>query len=401
MADYVIKGAGESSFKALCEKLLRGEKPEQQIIQGVPQALEELNMPYEYYDDEDLRNRIIYVEASRGCPFKCEFCLSSLDKTAKTFTLDRFLEEMDRLYEKGARNFKFIDRTFNLKVAHSTAILQFFLDRLSEKDSDDLMVHFEVIPDRLPPALKEMLVKFPINSLQFEVGVQTFDPEIQSLISRRQDNDKTKENLAWLRENTQAHIHADLIFGLPGDILSGFAKSFDQLYALNPQEIQLGILKRLRGAPINRHTAEYQMVYSPAPPYTVLKTRDITFEELQRVGRFARFWDVFGNQGRFKHTLPLILKQGNTTTGAFDRFMLFSDTLYATEQSTWKISLKRQFELLYRLLLQLFDYTEEDVLAVLQQDFDRSGQKGYLENIIHKTQGPKANQANSRQKRHL
>lgn len=408
LVDYVIKGAGESSFKTLCEQLLKGSTPAQKIIQGVPQALDALNMPYEYYDDEDLRNRIIYVEASRGCPFKCEFCLSSLDKTSKTFTLDRFLEEMDKLYQKGARNFKFIDRTFNLKVAHSTAILQFFLDRLKRQSADavtgdDLMVHFEVIPDRLPSALKDLLVQFPPNSLQFEVGVQTFDPAIQDLISRRQDNQQTKTNLLWLREHTEAHIHADLIFGLPGDTLLGFADSFDQLYALKPQEIQLGILKRLRGAPINRHSQAYQMTYSPAPPYTVLKTKDITFEELQRVGRFARFWDVFANQGRFKHGLPLIMgdRQDGDTSGAFARFMAFSDLLFATEQSTWKISLKRQFELLYRLLPQLFNLSESRVLSALQLDFARSAQKGSLDNILQRSQADKTNQANARQKRHL
>jgi radical SAM superfamily enzyme YgiQ (UPF0313 family) len=394
-ADYVIKGAGESSFKALTTQLLQGQRPAKSVIQGVPQALEELIMPYEYYDEEDLRNRIIYVEASRGCPFKCEFCLSSLDKTSKTFTLDRFLDEMDKLYQKGARNFKFIDRTFNLKVAHSTAILQFFLDRLDE----ELMVHFEVIPDRLPDALKALLVQFPANSLQFEVGVQTFDPEIQALISRRQDNEKTKENLLWLKQKTQAHIHADLIFGLPGDTLQGFAESFDQLYQLGPQEIQLGILKRLRGTPINRHTKTYEMTYSPAPPYTVLKTKDITFEELQRVGRFARFWDVFGNQGRFKHSMPLIM--GEEESGAFNRFMQFSDVLFATEQSTWKISLKRQFELLYQLLPNLFKHSKNTVFNTLQQDFNRAQQKGSLEHLLHRTQNSKSNQANARQRRHL
>ncbi len=408
LVDYVIKGAGESSFKTLCEQLLSGQTPIHKIIQGLPQALEELNMPYEYYDDEDLRNRIIYVEASRGCPFKCEFCLSSLDKTSKTFTLDRFLAEMDKLYQKGARNFKFIDRTFNLKVAHSTAILQFFLDRIGAQSGRDgldgeLMVHFEVIPDRLPVALKDLLVQFPANSLQFEVGVQTFDPEIQGLISRRQDNQQTKDNLRWLREHTEAHIHADLIFGLPGDTLRGFAGSFDQLYALGPQEIQLGILKRLRGAPINRHTEAYQMTYSPAPPYTVLKTKDITFAELQRVGRFARFWDVFGNQGRFKHSLPLIMgdSEVGTNESAFERFMLFSDSLFATEKSTWKISLKRQFELLYRLLPELYGYSEAIVSDALQLDFERSQLKGQLDNILQPPRVDKSNQANSRQKRHL
>jgi len=395
-ANYVIKGPGEESFKALCQQLISGVKPQNKIIQGVPQALDALNMPYEFYDDEDIQNRIIYVEASRGCPFKCEFCLSSLDKTSKTFTLDRFLIEMDKLYQKGARNFKFIDRTFNLKVAHSTAILQFFLDRMDA----DLMVHFEVIPDRLPDALKELLIQFPANSLQFEVGVQTFDPEIQTLISRRQDNQKTKENLLWLKNHTHAHIHADLIFGLPGDSLDNFADSFNQLYQLGPQEIQMGILKRLRGAPINRHSQTYQMTYSPAPPYTVLKTKDISFETLQRFGRFARYWDMFGNQGRFIHTLPLILGN-NEKDNAFQRFMSFSDALYATAQSTWKISLKRQFFLLYELLPDLYDLKPEFVFTILQLDFDRSGQKGNLRSIVLPPVNAKNNQANARQKRHL
>ena len=175
------------------------------------------------------------------------------------------------------------------------------------------------------------------------------------------------------------------------------------MYALKPQEIQLGILKRLRGAPINRHTKDYEMVYSPAPPYTVLKTKDIAFEELQRVGRFARYWDLFGNQGRFKFTLPLIMRDDSQggSSDAFNRFMCFSDGLFATEQSTWKISLKRQFELLYQLLPKMFGYCVTDVFNVLQMDFDRSQQKGRLENILHPITTSKVNQANARQKRHL
>ncbi|MFC3195109.1 DUF4080 domain-containing protein [Marinicella sediminis] len=391
-ADYVIKGPGETSFKHLCDALLKGDGPADRVINGVPQALEELTMPYAHYDAEDISNRIIYVEASRGCPFKCEFCLSSLDRTSKTFTLDRFLEEMDRLYQLGARNFKFIDRTFNLKVSHSTTILQFFLDRMDDR----LMVHFEVIPDRLPDALKALLVQFPANSLQFEVGVQTFDPEIQSLISRRQDNEQTKQNLIWLRQETRAHIHADLIFGLPGDTLAGFAQSFDQLYELGPQEIQLGILKRLRGAPINRHTETYQMKYSPAPPYTVLQTRDISFTELQRVGRFARYWDIFGNQGRFKNTLPVLMGER-----PFIRFLTFSDALFAEAQSTWKISLRRQFVLLYQIVPTALGVDPAVLLEVLQQDFDRSGEKGELQFLLNPQKNHRKSQQNARQARHL
>ncbi len=392
-ADYVITGPGEKSFYQLCRQLLSAQRPLGQIIAGEVQALDKLSLPYRYYNDEDIRNRLIYVEASRGCPFKCEFCLSALDKTAKPFALDVFLDEMDTLHRRGARNFKFIDRTFNLKVSSSVVILEFFLARMS----DDLYLHFEVIPDQLPDLLKAALVKFPKNSLQLEIGIQTFDSDIQNLISRKQDNDKTRDNLRWLRDNTGAHIHADLIFGLPGDNLENFAESFDQLVELNPQEIQLGILKRLRGAPINRHTETCQLRYNPKAPYNILSTRDIGFKTMQRVNRFARFWDMVGNSGRFKNTLPLILQDS-----PFSRFLQFSDALYLSADSTWKISLRRQFELIFSVLSEQMACDAEQVRQMLCQDYQRSGQKGALSFETSELKVIKRNGvANKRQKQHL
>ena len=391
--DHVISGPGEISFPELCHRLLEGDDTAEWQIAGQAVALNQLKMPYPFYSDEDIRNRLIYVEASRGCPFKCEFCLSSLDKTALPFELDLFLVEMDKLFQRGARNFKFIDRTFNLKVSTSVAILEFFLARMT----DDLYLHFEVIPDNLPEKLKQVLVRFPERSLQFEIGVQTFDPDIQTLISRKQDNQKTCENLAWLRENTGAHIHADLIFGLPGDNLENFASSFDQLAALNPQEIQLGILKRLRGAPINRHTDSYQLRYNPVAPYNILSTRDIDFNTMQRVNRFARFWDMIGNSGRFRQTLPVILGDK-----PFERFLLLSDALYEVAGSTWKISLRRIFELLYKVLIEQINVSPEIARKTLLLDFKRSGQKGQLNlgspnlELLART-----GTANKRQRKHL
>jgi radical SAM superfamily enzyme YgiQ (UPF0313 family) len=391
--DYVITGPGEISLHKLCEQLLAGEAPENTVIGGEIVALDELVLPYRYYTDEDIRNRLIYVEASRGCPFKCEFCLSSLDKTALAFKLEKFLIEMDHLYRRGARNFKFIDRTFNLKVSTSVAILEFFLERLS----DGLYLHFEVIPDNLPEKLKAVLARFPTNSLQLEIGVQTFDPEIQARISRKQNNAKTSENLRWLRENTGAHIHADLIFGLPGDTLENFAQSFNQLVALNPQEIQLGILKRLRGAPINRHTETYQLRYNPQAPYNILSTGDIDFVTMQRVNRFARFWDMIGNSGRFRETLPAILGDD-----PFHRFLRLSDTMYALAGSTWKISLKRIFELVYTVLCEHMGAKPEIIRASLMLDYQRSGQKGQLEfNCLRLNATDQAGVANKRQQQHL
>jgi len=394
LADYVITGPGELSFRQLCEQLLAGQKPLNKTVSGVSVPLEQLVLPYQYYSEEDIRNRITYVEASRGCPFKCEFCLSALDKTAKPFQLDQFLTEMDDLYQRGARNFKFIDRTFNLKVSTSVAILEFFLERMT----DDLYLHFEVIPDNLPEPLKVMLQRFPPNRLQFEIGIQTFDPEIQGLISRRQDNAKTIENLKWLRENTGAHLHTDLIFGLPGDSLENFGESFDQLALLRPQEIQLGILKRLRGAPINRHSEEYQLRYNPNPPYNILSTRDIDFATMQRVNRFARYWDVIANSGRFTNTLPLVLGDA-----PFQRFLQVSDSLYQTSGSTWKIALKRLFDMLYPVLTNELGMTASEASEVLLKDYERAGLKGKPDFSMKSSQVVKRagkGVANKRQKIH-
>ncbi|MEE9494563.1 MAG: DUF4080 domain-containing protein [Gammaproteobacteria bacterium] len=393
LADYIIMGAAEKSFRELCGLILSGNQPLLREIQSNELALNQLQLPYEFYTAEDIKNRLIYVEASRGCPFKCEFCLSSLDKTSKPFELGLFLDEMDKLYQRGARNFKFIDRTFNLKVNSSITILEFFLARMT----DDLYLHFEVVPDNLPDQLKAVIAKFPEHALQFEIGVQTFDENIQSLISRKQNNDKTCQNLRWLKQNTHAYIHADLIFGLPSDNLKNFAKSFDRLIELKPHEIQLGILKRLRGVPLNRHNEEYQLCYNPEPPYNILHTQDIDFTTMQRVNRFARYWDMIANSGRFKHSLPLLLNGK-----PFDNFMQLSDALYQTSGSTWKISLKRLFVLLFEHLKNRGDIDEPELLEKMRVDYQRSNEKWPFETITHsKEKVARMGVANKRQQRML
>ncbi|HDZ16585.1 MAG TPA: DUF4080 domain-containing protein [Methylophaga aminisulfidivorans] len=393
LADYVISGPGEKSFRELSQQLLSNNRPEQKYIDGEGTPLDQLTMPYHLYDNDDIRNRLIYVEASRGCPFKCEFCLSALDKSATAFPLENFLTEMDALWQRGVRNFKFIDRTFNLKVSTSVRILEFFLERMS----DDLYLHFEVIPDNLPDKLKEILKQFPANSLQFEIGVQTFDSDIQTLISRKQNNDKTRENIAWLREHTGAHLHTDLIFGLPSDSLDNFADSFNQLVALNPHEIQLGILKRLRGAPLNRHIEPYGLNYNPQAPYNILSTNSVDFMTMQRVNRFARFWDMIANSGRFLNTLPMILGDN-----PFDRFMQLSDRLYDLSGSTWKIALKRLFELLFVVTTEDFGIDANLIKAHLKLDYARAGVKGLpdYEALPSLNKTAKVGVANKRQRSH-
>jgi hypothetical protein len=366
-ADYLIPGQADLAFARLCGHLLAGERPAEKVVEPEPFAPERLQLPYRHYSDHDIHHRVVYVEASRGCPFKCEFCLSALDRSATPFDLDTFLGEMEALHRRGLRRFKFVDRTFNLKVEQSIRIMEFFLDRLDEA----LFLHFELVPDRLPEALKETIRRFPPGSLQFEIGVQSFNPKVQALISRRQDNARTESNLRWLREQSHAHLHADLIIGLPGEDMASFAAGFDRLVAMNPHEIQVGILKRLRGAPIARHSEAHAMRYQPTPPYNVLATGRIDFADMQRLARFARYWDLVANAGRFRATLPLLLGEA-----PFARFLALSDWLYERTGQTHRIQLPRLFALLHQALTGPLGVDPVQAETALLADYALSGQKG-------------------------
>ena len=311
-----------------------------------------LVLPYRLYSDEDIKNRFLYLEASRGCPFKCEFCLSSLDKTAVPFAIDDFIVELDLLYQRGARNFKFVDRTFNLRIDDCERLLKFFLERIEKAEQAELLLHFELIPDHLPERLRGLIAQFPPGCLQFEIGIQTWNPEVQGLISRRQNNEKSEANLVWLRNHSNAHLHVDLIAGLPGESLESFAQGFDRLVHLRPHEIQLGILKRLRGTPISRHTERFNLRFNPNPPYNLLASGLVPFAEMQHLQRFARYWDLIGNSGHFANCLPWLLgllpdagKQVAQTNSAYRQFSALSRWIYARTDSTHRFSAERLFEL--------------------------------------------------------
>ncbi|MFT6248934.1 MAG: radical SAM superfamily enzyme YgiQ (UPF0313 family) [Cognaticolwellia sp.] len=395
-ADYVLTGPADLSFYQLCKDIINETAPDRKIINSKPVALAELELPYQYYTDEDLKHRLLYVEASRGCPFKCEFCLSSLDKTSDPFELTLFLEQMEVLYQRGARNFKFIDRTFNLNINTTMQIMQFFLDRMT----DDLYLHFEVVPDHLPRKLKELLTQFPEGSLQFEIGIQTFNTQVQKNISRKQNNAKSKDNLIWLKDNTNAHIHADLIFGLPGETFDTFKDSFNQLYHCRPHEIQMGILKRLKGSPIIRHTEAFDLRFNPLPPFNILSTDRVSFTTMQRINRFARYWDMIGNSGRFKSSLPHILSDK-----PFDDFMAITEWIFNKTGQIHKINLKRLFELLSQSVEALFPEKHQLVILKIEVDYRASKLKSLFNGInlyaVPQVETTSKNKSLQRQQRHM
>lgn len=365
-ADYVITGEADLTFADVCGQLLRGERPAKKIIPADLPSLEKLTLPYDLYDEKDVTGRIIYVEASRGCPFTCEFCLSSLEIPVRAFPLDKFLLALEKLLERGVKHFKFVDRTFNLNLNTSKAILEFFLGRYEP----GMFFHFEMIPDRLPDELREIIARFPPGALQFEVGIQTFNPEVSIRIKRRQNYQKLADNLRFLRGHSGVHVHADLIVGLPGEDLPSFTRGFDQLVALGPQEIQVGMLKRLRGTPIVRHDSEWEMIYSPFPPYEILRNKSLSFEEIQKMRRFSRHWDLLVNSGNFVESAPLIWHNAESP---FDAFMRFSEWLFAQTGRNHSIALGSLAELLFVYLTAELKLEAESAANTIYRDYQRGG----------------------------
>jgi radical SAM superfamily enzyme YgiQ (UPF0313 family) len=426
LADHVITGEADLKFAEVCRGLLaqagdgvtslhsthelgvrspefRDETPHvvsyPKIIPAEPPEFSQLALPYDLYTHDDIAHRIIYVEASRGCPFSCEFCLSSLDIPVRQVPVATLLEQLQRLLDRGVKQFKFVDRTFNLNIAISKTILEFFLERYQPGN----FFHFEMIPDRLPESLREIIARFPPGALQFEVGIQTFNEKVCYLISRRQNYEKLADTFHFLRCETGVHIHADLIAGLPGETLESFAAGFDRLVALGPQEIQVGILKRLRGTPIVRHDTEWQMVYNPHPPYEILHNKLIDFATMQRLRRFARYWDLVGNRGNFIETTPLIwsvgqpsspspFKSEKSETGRipglaspFYSFLQFSDWLYERTGRTDSIALTRLMELSFEFLTEQLPLDPKQVAKILWRDYQRGGRHdkpGFLKDFV-------------------
>jgi radical SAM superfamily enzyme YgiQ (UPF0313 family) len=361
-ADYIIQGEGDVAFYELCKNILNKKLIPSKIIKMSMPSLKEIQLPYKYYTDDDIKNRYVYVEASRGCPFECEFCLSSMDEKVRAFNLNQLLEEFEILWQRGARNFKFIDRTFNLNMKTANRILDFFLQK-----EPPCFAHFEVIPDSFPDSIKEKIKLFTHGALQLEIGIQTLNTEIANNISRPLKLEKIKQNISFLENETHAHMHLDLIVGLPGESLESFGNNLDKLVSMASCEIQIGILKKLSGTFINRHDEEQGMVYSDIPPYDILKNNELSFKDIQIMKRFSRFWDLTYNSSNFTSSVKLIW--GNESV--FKNFYAFGLWMYKQTDSTYKISLQRLGELLFNYLTNVKKLDKELVAKFMLEDMMR------------------------------
>jgi radical SAM superfamily enzyme YgiQ (UPF0313 family) len=389
IADHLICGEGESVIKKVCLNLLTQlprsrtsaanncragtETPPSEregleilpkVIDAPPADLKTIALPYDEYTDEDIAHRRIYVETSRGCPFRCEYCLSALEESVRFFPPDRILPEFEKLLKRGVRIFKFLDRSFNINASHAAAVLRFFL----ENRRTGMMLHLEWEPEHLPPTLEKLIAEAPSGFLQLEVGIQTFNPEVAARIDRPLNAENVEKHIRILAAMPSAHLHADLIAGLPGETFESIAAGFDRLHACGPQEIQLGILKKLRGAPIAHHDVDWQMVYNTSPPYDVLQTSTLSFAELQQIRRFARFWDVTVNNGRFPNTASFLWQE---QPSVFSAFMEWSEWLYQQTGSSAGIAPPRLARLLETFLIAERGLSAKTVNRALKSDAAR------------------------------
>ena len=366
-ADFLILGEGDLAFAALCRDLLAGH-PADPIQLSSPPNLAAIQMPYDEYTDADLAHRLLYVESSRGCAMRCDYCVSANDESVRFFPMQPLLAAFDRLLARGAHQFKFCDRSFNLDIPRAVAILAFFLDRLPRFLG--LFLHFEMLPDRFPAELREILARLPPRSLQLEIGLQSFNPQVLETICRPQNLDRAADHFRFLRERTHAWLHADLIAGLPGETPDSFAAGFDRLAALRPHEIQLGMLKKLPGAPIARHDDAFAMRYHSAPPYEIRSTRDWSAAHLVRTARFAHYWDAVVNSQRFIPAAPLIWKDAPSL---FAAFLSFSDWMGARFPQEHGVPLPVLVEAVFDYLTQVRGLAPETAAAALIRGYRHAG----------------------------
>ncbi|NLB20753.1 MAG: DUF4080 domain-containing protein [Clostridium sp.] len=322
--DYIIYGEGENSFKELMTALYKGssidevkgicfKKEGMAYLNGPREKIDLKDLPYPYEEDELLEGKLAYIETSRGCPYQCSYCLSSSEIDLRFVSFERVKTFIDRLLLTRSKIIKFIDRTFNI---HSDA-----MEIWSYIISLDTQVtfHFEISPDLIKEEHIELLLTAPKGRIQFEVGVQSTKKEVLKIINRHMGFEKVSKKLLLLKKLENIHTHMDLIAGLPLDSFETFHASFNDLYAIKPDMLQLGFLKIIKGTPMARDAKKYGMVYSPYAPYEILKTNWISFSDLRRLHDIEEMVETYYNSGRFHTTLSYLIGENTDALNFYER----------------------------------------------------------------------------------
>lgn len=293
----VMCGEGERVFLDMLETYAAGNEPEE--ILTAREALDLSTLPFIYEHIEDFDNRIVYYESSRGCPFSCSYCLSSIDKCLRFRDPDLVRRELQFFIDHEVPQVKFVDRTFNCRHDHAMAVWSY----IKEHDRGITNFHFEVAADLLNDEEIALIRSMRPGLIQLEIGVQSTNPDTVREIRRRMNLAKVEKNVAAVREARNVHQHLDLIAGLPYEDYDSFARSFDRVYAMKPDQLQLGFLKVLKGSLMHEKTEEYGLVYQDRPPYEVLSTKWLSYSDVIRLKKIEEMVEVYYNSGQFRNTM--------------------------------------------------------------------------------------------------
>ncbi len=340
VADACVTGEGESAFRALCAEALAGGRlcesdGAARRVCGDASDPADLKLPYSLYTADDLARRTVYVESSRGCPFGCVYC-TSCRTPFRCFDPARLAEAFDSLIARGVRAFRFLDRSFNADEDHACAMLDLFLAR----HPGQFKIHLEIMPRRFGNRLRQTLSAFPTGTLHIEVGVQTLNPAVAHRVGRSADAGTVLDALAFLIREARATVHADLIFGLPGEDEASFAAGFDRLVReLDPPELQVNLLKGLPGTPLAAPGAAPGLVFNPHPPYELLRSDVLDFDTVVRMQGFARCWELIHNRGRYPEAAHAIWARDHGSPYA--RYRALSERILTAEGRLYALGTRR------------------------------------------------------------
>ncbi|CAK7065337.1 B12-binding domain-containing radical SAM protein [Tissierella sp. P1] len=369
--DFIIYGEGEETFREFIKKLIDGDEDYDdiegliysqgnRIIKNPPRTLiKDLNIipsPYKNIGDE-FENKIVYFESSRGCPFNCEFCLSSTIKGVRYFEINRVKEELNNLIEGKVRQVKFVDRTFNANKNYAMEIMNFIID----KNPKDINFHFEVTAHLLDREMLDFLSGVKEGLFQFEVGVQSTNLDTIDAIGRTTDFEKLRDITKEIKSHKNIHQHLDLIAGLPYEGYDSFRKSFNDVYEIRPEKIQLGFLKLLKGSGLRKDQEKYGFKYLDEPPYEVLENDFIKFKEIIKLKIIEDLVERYYNEGYFEHTLEFIVY--NHYTSPFDFYEDFS--YYWEFKNYHKVSNSRNR--LYEILIEFYKHKGFNNMVVFNE----------------------------------
>ena len=312
-ADGIMVGEGELTFADLVREYLLGSAGDYRQVKGIVTRefataeaemipMDELPFIYRDFPKEQFDNRILYYESSRGCPYGCTYCLSSVEKQLRFKSLDKVYEELQFFLDHKVRQVKFVDRTFNSKDSHALAIWRF----LKEHDNGVTNFHFEIAAETLSEEALTLITSMRPGLLRLEIGVQSTCKETLKAIRRVMDVEKCKTVAKTILEKGNVKLHLDLIAGLPGESYRRFLQSFNEIYSLHPHELQLGFLKVLKGTPIAEEAEKTGIVYETEPPYEVLFTPDISYAELLKLKAAEEMLEIYYNSGQFGRSLAIL-----------------------------------------------------------------------------------------------